>query len=161
MPPGIARSINYWLKIFGMGEGRVPDPMPLPDDWKTRQKGLITKRAYFAERPGIHAGDKIVYYAARHRKIIAEGGVKSDPYHDASTKPWVWHVDVQLDLLVDKVSDGAEADALSVAGRNLLRLVARRRNGLLRLMPKEYAAAVTALQKATKAQPTVVESPSS
>lgn len=160
MPSGVARGNTSWLKVFGMGKGRVQDPVPLPDDWKTVRNGLITKRAYFAERPGVTARDRIVYYAAQHRKVFAEGEVLGDPYQDASTQPWVWHVDVRLDLLVDALSSGVKLDALNVDGRNLLRLVARRRNGLLRLTPKEHEAAVKALQKAASAQATIAVGPS-
>ena len=61
--------MDYWLKMLGGG----PREKLLRDDWTNERSGLLLHSATFTRRPGIRAGDGIVYCAVGHRRVFAAG----------------------------------------------------------------------------------------
>lgn len=146
---------KFWLKALGMGMGKPGEPLepgePLRDDWTELDNGLLKRRVMFPRRPSVERGDRIVYYSAGRGRglIFAEGEVTSYPYEERSDRRprYPWWVDVRLDLGCDFIHDGVPLETLSVDGRDLRRLMRRRSH--IRLTPREYEAAIRALQTVT------------
>ena len=125
---------GHWLKALGHAK------WSLPDAWLEEDGARRLRRTAFPRRPRMDAGDRLVYYAAGWKSVIAVVEVVAPPT-DAEPlwSRWPWSVEVEPLLAVPLVSNAPPIEALGIAPRSMSQ------QSHIRLTPEQYARAVEAL----------------
>jgi len=139
--------VGTFLKVLGMGDRGTA----LPKAWKSWDRGKLAKTMIFPKGhgwPTVRKGDKIVYYAAGpesegYGRVFAIATATSDPY-EVSGSPWPYHVDVEMDIERDLVSEGILLRSIK-ADRELTKSIRQQRHIHLRV--DEYAEIVRVLSR--------------
>lgn len=83
--------MTIWLKSFGT-VGNWMD-----DDWIISDPSLLHSATFPQTPTGIKSGDKLVYYALGHRRVMAIAEVISAPYYAPEVNPaWPGRCDVRM-----------------------------------------------------------------
>ena len=125
---------SHWLKALGHARWSLPDAW-LEDGGTSR-----LHRTGFPRRPRIASGDRLVYYAAGWRSIIAVVEATGDPddEHPVSAR-WPWTVPVEPLLAVPLVHVAPPVETAGVLPRSMSQ------QSHIRLTPEQYARGVEAL----------------
>jgi hypothetical protein len=135
-----------FLKSVGAARG-----LELGNDWLTtgwgnqKNRTDLLDRVRFAKnkRPsGVHAGDRLVFYAAGWERFFGIAIVLSDqPYEAAEPgeERWPWVLDVRVPLVVPRLEIAPHISQIEVANTSV------RQQSHIRLSDSQYALAVSAL----------------
>jgi len=104
--------VKYWLKSIGAANHR------LDNDWLNERYDLLD-RIRFAKnkRPsGVSVGDRLVLYAAGWERFYGVAVVTSaEPKEDLAEERWPWVLDVEVPLVVPRLSMAPGLDEMDVA----------------------------------------------
>ena len=125
---------GHWLKTLGRAGWSLPDA-GLEDGGPDR-----VRRTAFPRRPRIEPGDRLVYYAAGWKAVIAVVEVVAPPTDEDPLWPrWPWSVEVEPLLAVPLVSNAPPVEAVGIPPRSMSQ------QSHIRLSPEQYARAVEAI----------------
>jgi hypothetical protein len=104
--------MKYWLKSVGAANHK------LDNDWLNERYDLLD-RIRFAKnkRPsGVSVGDRLVLYAAAWERFYGVAIVTSaEPEEDLAEERWPWVLDVEVPLVVPRLSMAPGLDEMDVA----------------------------------------------
>lgn len=123
----------HWLKVVGHAKGPMPDAWLEEEGWAT-----VLRRSGFPRRPRIVPGDRLVLYAAVHRRVFAVVEAAGEPQRTDRLR-WPWQLEVEPLLAVPVVSDAPPVEAMGVAPRSLSQ------HSHIRIEERHYRLAVEAL----------------
>jgi hypothetical protein len=130
--------MKAWLKPLGSAGA------PLENHWTKGRSDLLIGVDFPAEPRSVAIGDKLVLYAAVHRRVFGIAEVTSDPYRANRHPRWPYRCDVRLLVAVPLLHEAPFLDELIVRdGRDLYLSV--RQKPYVRLTQREYHRAVEAL----------------
>ena len=112
----------------------------LPDAWLEGDGTARLRRTAFPRRPRMEPGDRLVYYAAGWKSVIAVVEVVAPPTDADPLWPrWPWSVEVEPLLAVPLVSNAPPVEAVGIPPRSMSQ------QSHVRLTPEQYARAVEAI----------------
>ncbi len=112
----------------------------LPDAWLDGDGTERLRRTAFPRRPRMDVGDRLVYYAAGWKSVIAVVEVIAPPTDADPLWPrWPWSVEVEPLLAVPLVSNAPPVEALGIPPRSMSQ------QSHIRLTPEHYVRAVEAI----------------
>ncbi len=126
---------RHFLKTLGRSGWSLPDAWLEDEDGPRR-----LRRTAFPRRPRMAAGDRLVYYAAGWKAVIAVVEVVAPPSDSEPLWPrWPWSVEVEPLLAVPLVSNAPPIEAVGIAARSMSQ------QSHIAITPEQYARAVEAL----------------
>ncbi len=128
-----------WLKPLGAAGS------PLENHWLSGRNDLLVGVDFASEPRSVLIGDKLVLYAAVHRRIFGIAEVTSDAYRANRHPRWPYRCDVQLLVAVPLLANAPPLDEVVVTrgARDLFLSV--RQKPYVELTRREYQRAVEAL----------------
>jgi hypothetical protein len=104
------RPKNYFLKSVGSAEDQMAE------DWFESAPQEL-EMIHFAKNPAsVRVGDRLVYYAAGHTKLLGVVEVFTKPQFDAQLKRWQYWCRVKPRLMIKDIDRAPSIDVLNVPG---------------------------------------------
>lgn len=130
--------MQAWLKPLG-ATGSA-----LENHWTKARSDLLIGVDFSNEPRSIESGDKLVLYAAVHRRVFGIAEVTSAPYRANRHPRWPYRCDARVLVAVPLLHDAPPLDELIARGGRDLYLSVRQKP-YVKLTPREYHRAIEAL----------------
>jgi hypothetical protein len=138
------RERTYWLKSVGSATDQMVE------EWVTAAPQELSHVHFSARgKPKVRVGDYLVYCTAMRKKVIGVAEVYMPPTNDGPEEPWPWRCRVKPHLMLATIEGAPSLDVLNgtETAEGKLRLGVRRISHV-KLNPKQYRRALTALEGA-------------